>query len=280
METDSGMRADSAHHRPDGRLAHVFRMAPACGLPEVLATLGTADAGVRAGLAPPVACRRVPAGATVLHEGGETRSLLVVRSGSFKCVRMLEDGYEQVLGFAWRGDVLGFEALGRGRSPTSVVALEVASVHVLPLADLPAWRRDCPALDCALQRALCRQLARAGEVAEMLAAISAQVRLARFLTALSARMAEDGQSPHRFWLRMGRRDIASLLGMAHSTVSRTFTSLAALGCLRVDNRSVEVLDPGLLAAYARSTRAPGPQPALAAGTFGEISMAAASTVTV
>jgi CRP/FNR family transcriptional regulator len=63
-----------------------------------------------------------------------------------------------------------------------------------------------------------------------------------------------GQSPRRLYLRMSRSDIASYLGVAHATVSRSFSALAAWGCLRVNNRDVEILDMPRLRAFSRSTR--------------------------
>ena len=95
---------------------------------------------------------------------------------------------------------------------------------------------------------------RRGELAEMMAAVAAEVRLARFLLQLSRRMAECGQSPRRFHLRMSRRDIASYLGVAHETVSRSFGALARWGWLRVDNREVEILDLPGLKQFALNTR--------------------------
>jgi CRP/FNR family transcriptional regulator len=177
-----------------------------------------------------------------------------VRSGTFKCLKTLEDGYEQVLAFAGVGDVLGFDALASGHLAVGAMALEDSTVFVLPLRDFDAWRHDSPPLDHALQFALSRQLARAGETAEMMAAVAAEVRLARFLVWLSARMAERGQSPRRLRLRMSRRDIASFLGVAHETVSRSFGALADAGILSVDNREVEIVDAQRLHACSRSTR--------------------------
>jgi CRP/FNR family transcriptional regulator, anaerobic regulatory protein len=208
---------------------------------------------------------RVRAGAVLLHEGAQCELVHVVRSGSFKCQKTSEDGYEQVLAFAAQGDVLGFDALCSGRHPTSVVALEDATVFALPLRELDHWRQQCPALDHALQLALSRQLGRAGAVAEMMAAVAAEVRLARFLVWLSAGMAERGQSPRRLYLRMSRRDIASLLGVAHETVSRSFTALADWGLLRVDNRQVEIVDADGLRACTRSTRGSSDELPRAAG---------------
>lgn len=203
-----------------------------------------------------VAVWRARAGAVLLHEGAEAESVHVVRSGSFKCVKTSEDGYEQVLAFAGPGEVLGFEAVSRGHHTSTVVALEDATVFSLPLRELDRWRQHFPSLDHALQIALSRQLARAGDVAEMMAAVAAETRLARFLVWLSGCMAERGQSPRRLYLRMSRRDIASLLGVAHETVSRSFTALADWGCLRVDNREVEILDEAALRACTRGTRGP------------------------
>ena len=88
----------------------------------------------------------------------------------------------------------------------------------------------------------------------MMAAVAAETRLARFLVWMSTCMAERGQSPRRLYLRMSRRDIASLLGVAHETVSRSFTALAEWGYLRVDNREVEILDAAGLRGCTRSTR--------------------------
>jgi CRP/FNR family transcriptional regulator len=200
--------------------------------------------------------RRVRAGTVLVHEGTPVSAIHVVRSGAFKALKTSEDGYEQVLSFAGRGDVIGFDAMARDRHATSAVALEDATVFVLPIHELPALRRRFPALDRALMRALGAQLVQAGEVAEMLAAVASEARLARFLTWLSTNLLERGQSPRRLWLRMSRRDIASLLGVAHTTVSRSFTALAESGYLRVDNRDVEILDPDGLRACARCTRAP------------------------
>lgn len=225
-------------------------------LPELLAAMGheAARQGGTASAEPLVSVWRVRAGAALLHEGAAAESVHVVRSGSFKCLKTSEDGYEQVLAFSGPGEVLGFEALSRGRHTCSAVALEDSTVFTLPLRELDGIRQRAPALDHALQFALSRQLARAAEISEMMAAVAAETRLARFLGWMSACMADRGQSPRRLYLRMSRRDIASLLGVAHETVSRSFTALADWGYLRVVNREIEILDAAGLRACARSTR--------------------------
>jgi CRP/FNR family transcriptional regulator len=174
--------------------------------------------------------------------------------GTFKALHIAEDGYEQVLGFAGRGEVLGYDALCQGLHPTTAVALEDSTVYALALPDVFALFQRLPALDRALHLTLSRQLMHQVEIANLMAAVSAEVRLARFLVQLSERMAERGQSPRRLLLRMSRRDIASHIGVAHETVSRSFGVLMHLGCLAVCNREVEILDLERLKACASNTR--------------------------
>lgn len=221
-------------------MLHVMQLDTHHGEPENLSTML------------PVWCVRKDA--ALFHEGSPTDTLYVVRSGSLKCVKSSEDGYHQVLSFVGPGEVLGFESLHRGKHRTSAIALEVSTVFAIPVQSLGSLRQQSPLFDEALQNAISRQLDSAGDMAELMAAVAADARLARFLIWLSARMAAAGQSAHRLRLRMCRRDIASLLGVAHETVSRSFTNLADEGLVQVLNRDVDILDAEGLRLRARCTR--------------------------
>jgi len=197
---------------------------------------------------------RLSKGETLFHEGAEAQRIHFVRTGTFKSFRTAEDGYEQVLAFADRGDVLGFDALCMARHPSAAMALEDSTVYALDVRQLEHLRQHSPAFDRALQRAVSRQLSRMSELADLMAAVAAEVRLARFLVQLSAHMAQRGESATRLLLRMNRRDIASYLGVAIETVSRAFAVLAGWAMLRVDNRNVEILDIDALKTCSRGTR--------------------------
>lgn len=221
------------------------------GLPEAEVATADTDAGI--------ATWNVFQDGVLLREGDLAPPLYVVRSGMFKSTRVLEDGYEQVLSFALPGELLGSVALHGGRQPTTVTALQDSTVYALPLERLQALRSACPALDMALEQALSRQLVRTAESAAMSAPVFSEVRLARFLLWLSQCMADAGQSPRRLLLRMGRRDIASLLCVAHETVSRGFTNLAAVGYVLARRKEVEILDLEGLREFARFTRGTPPE---------------------
>ena len=123
--------------------------------------------------------------------------MYVVRSGSFECLRVQEDGYEQVLTFAQPGELLGWEALHAGVRQANVMALEVSTVYALASSDLRTLQQRCPLIEDAVRQGLSRQLSRSAETTEMMVAVASEVRLARFILWLSTRMAESGQSAYR-----------------------------------------------------------------------------------
>ncbi|MEO8299730.1 MAG: Crp/Fnr family transcriptional regulator [Burkholderiales bacterium] len=202
----------------------------------------------------PVPLRRLRRGESLLHEGAPADAIYFVRGGTFKIFRTSEDGYEHVLGFACRAEVLGFDALCMDRQSTAVVALEESSVYAVQVNDLDALGRQQPAFDHVLHLAASSALAQSIEQADLMAAVAAEVRLARFLVQWSQRMASRGLSPWRFHLRMSRRDIASHLGVAHETVSRSFSTLVASGLLSVQYRDVQILAMDRLQRLSRNTR--------------------------
>ncbi|MDP3251823.1 MAG: Crp/Fnr family transcriptional regulator [Hydrogenophaga sp.] len=201
-----------------------------------------------------IGLRRVPAGDTLIHMGAPANALYFVHTGTFKIFRCDEDGYEQVQAFAGRREVLAFDALCMEVHPTAAIALEDSTVFVIPKSELPVFSQAVPAFARALQRAGSVALTRTNDLVDVMAAVASEVRLARFLLQLSRQMAASGQSPRRFHLRMGRRDIASMLGVAHETVSRSFTAMALARLIHVNDRDVEILDMDALRAYSRSTR--------------------------
>ena len=175
-------------------------------------------------------------------------------SGTFKVFHTEQDGYEQVLGFVARAEMLGFDAVCLQQHSTEAVALEDSTVFVMLVRDLFSLCERSPGFGRLLHMSVSNALARQGELADVMAAVSSEVRLARFLLQLSRRMVAVGQSPRRLLLRMSRRDIASHLGVAHETISRSFKVMAEWGLVEVDNREVEVLDMARLQAFSQGTR--------------------------
>lgn len=228
---------------------------PAHGsMAELLQMFGAKVSDLAAAAPIPVPLRRVQAGESLAHEGAPADAIFFVRSGTFKVFRTDEDGYEQVLAFAVRSEVLGFDALCMASYPAAMQALEDSTVYVILRREIAPLSTVLPSFALVLQEAGSLTLTRSRELVDIMAAVASDVRLARFLIQLSRRMLACGQSPRRFLLRMGRREVASLLGVAHETVSRCFSALSAMGLLYVNDREIEILDMEGLKAFSRSTR--------------------------
>lgn len=248
-----------AHGRQPGTLAASLRgsagLPARCTLHEVRWWTGQAPVALDDALT--FATRRVLADKTLVHQHQRLESFYVVGAGSFKLVRIEPDGGEQVLGFAWRGDVIGLDAVVEQRQCGNVIALEDSMVALLPYEQClqPDAR---PVLADLLQRAAAVELQHRSQTQYLMAAANAEVRAARFLLAMGQRQRGLGYSGTRFRLTMSRRDVASYLGVAHETVSRAFTLLAQAGYLTVSHREIELVDLDGLTALARQSRGASP----------------------
>jgi CRP/FNR family transcriptional regulator len=225
--------------------------APSLGMLDLLRMMGVHPDDISPEVATvPLLLKRLETGAILIQEGAPAESIYVIRVGSFKTFHMSTNGQEQVLPFAGRADVLGFDGFCMGQYPTGAVALEDSSVYVIPIQQL--FNAD-PAM-AALNRVMClaasKQLALRGELASLRATVRAEVRLARFLLQQSRRMGAIGLSRHELHLRMTRRDIASYLGVAHETISRAFGALHDGHLIQVNNRNVTILNLEQLMAFS------------------------------
>ena len=202
----------------------------------------------------PYATRRVRADTALVHEGNPFEYLYFVCAGSFKCVQVDAEGYEQVLGFALHADMIGLDGMSRGRHASGAVALEDSTVAALPFADVMSASRRMPAIERLIQRAIGAELLRRSDTQYLMSAASSEVRVARFLLHFAKRQNALGYSDRRIRLRMTRRDIASHLGVAHETVSRALTALQQVGGIVVTYRDIEIVDAKLLQEIQRVTR--------------------------
>ena len=193
-------------------------------------------------------------GTHLFRQGDELKALFVVRSGSVKCYTDSEDGCEQTVAFHFPGDLLGFDGIGHGAYPSSVVALETTSVCTLPLPRALQVALEPGAVGNELMRAAAVQMIERQNHALLLGQKSAQARISAFLLGLSTRYAARGCSRTEFNLSMSRQEIANYLAVAVETISRLFSDLQRRGVLDVDRRFVKILSLPRLQSMAHESR--------------------------
>jgi CRP/FNR family transcriptional regulator, anaerobic regulatory protein len=187
-----------------------------------------------------VSRQKVRAGQPLFGQGDPFDSIFVVRLGTFKTTALDDDGYEQVLGFALRADILGCDAAASGTHTSCCVALEDSEAIAIPLEPFRNLGEVGNVFERHLFRHLSEELNRQNRVLAMIGTLGANARVARFLVSLSERYARMGYSPKNFVLRMTRQDIANHLGLTMETVSRAFSHLCQANLIEVNQRAVTV----------------------------------------
>lgn len=180
----------------------------------------------------------------LFHSGDALASLYIVNSGSLKTTIADNDGRVQVTGFSLPGDMVGIEAIGSGRHPCDVIAMEDSSCCGAGYADLSRLSQSMPALQIHLHRMMSREITRNYGLMFLLGSMGAEERVAQFILNLSARYAARGYSASQFRLCMTRIDIGSYLGLRLETVSRVMTLLSNRNILEFAGRDINVRSLG------------------------------------
>jgi CRP/FNR family transcriptional regulator len=187
------------------------------------------------------------AGKRIHTIGQNFDTLYIVNSGFLKIVWTDEYGNEQVLGFPMKGDLLGIDAIHSKRHATELVALSDCDLILLPYKIFSNLGRKYAELEQCILSVMSRELVREHSHVRMLNALGAEAKVARFLTELGARYVQLGYSGKVYNLRMTRLEIASYLGLAIETVSRTLSAFHELGLIAVYQRQIDIIDAKSLA---------------------------------
>ena len=163
-------------------------------------------------------------------EGDKAAHVFTLVQGTAKLTRLLPDGREQVLGFRFAGDVLGYT--GAEHYPFAAQLLTTAQVCRLERRRLDGLLRRYPARERRLLDLCVQELAATQEQLVTVGRRTAEARVAAFLLSL----AEAGRRRHHpggvLDMPMTRADIADFLGLTLETVSRTLTAFRRRGWVR------------------------------------------------
>ena len=178
----------------------------------------------------------------LVSAGDKFHSLFAVRSGSFKSFICDNDGVEQITGFHFPGDIIGFDALNEKVHPSYTQALETAMVCELPYDTLEKISSDFPNLHKQIMRFMSAEIKHDHDLIMLLNKRSAEERLLHFLSYLSERFKERGYSSKEFHLSMTRNEIGNYLGLTVETISRLLSRFQKEGLILVAGKLITILD--------------------------------------
>jgi CRP/FNR family transcriptional regulator len=184
----------------------------------------------------------VKRGAHLFLEDDPLGSLFVIRSGCVKGWVKADSGQEQIVRFYLPGDLLGLNAIGRGRHRSTATALGAASILEIPFDKLQSFADRTPDLNHRIYRMLSEEISSDEQTLSLLVNRTAEERVAGFLLDLARRHGRHEEIAPEFRLQMARHDIANYLGLARETVSLTITRFHNEGLLNVNGRRITVLN--------------------------------------
>ncbi|WP_395343259.1 fumarate/nitrate reduction transcriptional regulator Fnr [Ningiella sp. W23] len=178
----------------------------------------------------------------LVSSGQAFHSLYAVRSGSFKSYVSDKDGVEQIVGFHFPGDIIGFDALKDQTHQSYSQALETAMVCELPYETLDKVSEKYPKLRQQIMKFMSAEIKHDHDLMMLLSKRSAEERLLHFISHLSQRFDERGYSAKQFNLSMTRNEIGNYLGLTVETISRLLTRFQKENLIKVDGKLITIVD--------------------------------------
>jgi CRP/FNR family cyclic AMP-dependent transcriptional regulator len=195
----------------------------------------------------------VSRGDTIFSEGEQGDSLYIVMAGKVKMGRHAPDGRENMLAIMGPSDMFGelsiFDPGPRTATATAVTDGRLARLRQDCL--LP-WMNDRPQIAEQLLRVLARRLRRTNDALADLIFTDVPGRVAKSLLEMARRFgtAEPGGLV-RVTHDLTQEELAQLVGASRETVNKALADFAGRGWLRLEGKSVVLLDEKRLARRAR-----------------------------
>lgn len=182
-------------------------------------------------------------------EGDPAQSIVMLVSGMAKLTRLTADARQQVLGFRFPGDILGFTAGATHSADAQMLTDGV--ICRLTRRQLDRMLERFPAVQRRMMDLCAQELALTQDQLVTVGRRQAEQRVAAFLISLSVAARRRGEDTRRLAMPMTRAEIGDLLGLALETVSRAFSALRKRGLVAGKGLHwVELPDPEALALLA------------------------------
>ena len=194
----------------------------------------------------------LPRGRVVFNEGESGDSLYVVLSGKIKLSRRAPDGRENVLAVMGPSDQFGelsvFDPGPRTATATAVTDVKLAR---MPQTVLRPWIEAHPEVGKRLLHVLARRLRRTNDSVADLIFTDVPGRVAKALLQMADRFGSRDSDGLRVRHDLTQEELAQLVGASRETVNKALADFASRGWLRLEPRSVVIMEVDRLKRRAR-----------------------------
>jgi CRP/FNR family transcriptional regulator, cyclic AMP receptor protein len=195
---------------------------------------------------------RLARGEVLFREGDSGDKLFIVTEGKVKLGKSSSDGRENLLAILGPGQMFGELSLfDPGPRSATVTAVTDCVMQSLSHDELLEWLTGRPTVARGLLAQLGSRLRKANDVVADLVFSDVPGRVAKALLDLASRFgrtADDGVHVHH---DLTQEELAQLVGASRETVNKALADFASRGWLRLEPRSVVILDSDRLRRRAR-----------------------------
>lgn len=186
-------------------------------------------------------CDGYSKGDTIFREGAFARGLFCVNKGKVKLSKSGSSGKEQIVRFAKKGDVMGYNAmLSKSPLSCSAVALEDASVCFIPADEFFSLLKDQPDFSLKMLELTAKNWKEASRLITDMAQKTTKQRLAEMLLWLKETFGLDDNDC--IDINLSREELANLVGTATEAVIRLLSELKKSNLISLDGKRIRLVD--------------------------------------
>jgi CRP/FNR family cyclic AMP-dependent transcriptional regulator len=193
-----------------------------------------------------------PRGSSIFSEGELGDRLYIVLSGKVKLGRHSPDGRENLLSVLGPSDMFGeLSVFDPGPRTSSATAVTDVELYTMERNTLLEWIRQHPEIAEQLLRVLARRLRRTNNSLADLIFTDVPGRVAKQLLQLARQFGTAEGTATRVTHDLTQEELAQLVGASRETVNKALADFGQRGWLRLEGKSVVILDSERLSRRSR-----------------------------
>ena len=193
-----------------------------------------------------------PKGTTIFDEGEPGDRLYIIVEGKVKLARHAPDGRENLLSVMGPSDMFGeLSIFDPGPRTSSAVCVTDVTCATMDSTMLRTWIDSHPEISQQLLRVLARRLRRTNASLADLIFTDVPGRVAKTLLQLANRFGTHEGGALRVNHDLTQEEIAQLVGASRETVNKALATFAHRGWIRLEGKSVLIVDTEHLPRRAR-----------------------------
>jgi CRP-like cAMP-binding protein len=194
--------------------------------------------------------RHFEPGEVVFHEGDQSDTCYIVRTGHVRAVREHTDGRTITLATLGPGEIFGELAMfDAERRSATIECLDETDLVAVLSSDMRRMLREHPDIAVKLLGALSRRLRETNERLTRQSFQTVQSRVASVLAELVAAARSEGAGETDILITATQADVAQLAGSSRESASRFLAVLERAGIITQGRGRLTVHEPGALERY-------------------------------